>query len=47
VQAKSTVAGQIKKLANAEVQTYRRIDVMINTAGLMRHSPLERLSSSH
>ena len=28
---------------DAAVQTYGRIDVMINNAGLMPHSPLERL----
>jgi NADP-dependent 3-hydroxy acid dehydrogenase YdfG len=30
-------------LVDAAVQTYGRIDVMINNAGLMPHSPLERL----
>jgi NADP-dependent 3-hydroxy acid dehydrogenase YdfG len=34
---------QVKKLVDAAVQTYRRIDVMINNAGLMPQSPLERL----
>jgi NADP-dependent 3-hydroxy acid dehydrogenase YdfG len=34
---------QVKKLVDAAVQTYRRIDVMINNAGLMPPSPLERL----
>ncbi len=34
---------QVKKLVDAAVQTYGRIDVMINSAGLMPHSPLERL----
>ncbi len=34
---------QIKALVDAAVQTYGRIDVMINNAGLMPHSPLERL----
>ncbi|MGZ5224094.1 MAG: SDR family oxidoreductase [Burkholderiales bacterium] len=34
---------QVKKLVDAAVQTYGRIDVMINNAGLMPHSPLERL----
>jgi NADP-dependent 3-hydroxy acid dehydrogenase YdfG len=34
---------QVKRLADAAVQTYGRIDVMINNAGVMPHSPLERL----
>ncbi|MDB6089330.1 MAG: putative short-chain dehydrogenase/reductase precursor [Gammaproteobacteria bacterium] len=34
---------QVKKLVDAAVQSYGRIDVMINNAGLMPHSPLERL----
>lgn len=34
---------QIKALVDAAVRTYGRIDVMINNAGLMPHSPLERL----
>jgi len=34
---------QVKKLVDTAVQTYGRIDVMINNAGLMPHSPLERL----
>ncbi len=34
---------QVKKLVDAAVQTYGRIDVMINNAGLMPQSPLERL----
>src|SRR4030095_2010940 len=34
---------QVKKLVDTAVQTYRRIDVMLNNAGLMPHSPLERL----
>ena len=33
---------QVKALVDAAVQTYGRIDVMINNAGLMPHSPLER-----
>src|SRR5258705_6176017 len=31
---------QVKALVDAAVQTYGRIDVMINNAGLMPHSPL-------
>ena len=34
---------QVKNLVDAAVQKYGRIDVMINNAGLMPHSPLERL----
>src|SRR5689334_10857193 len=34
---------QVKALVDAAVQAYGRIDVMINNAGLMPHSPLERL----
>jgi NADP-dependent 3-hydroxy acid dehydrogenase YdfG len=38
-----TQVDQVKRLVDAAVQTYGRIDVMINNAGLMPHSPLERL----
>ena len=34
---------QVKKLVDAAVKAYGRIDVMINNAGLMPSSPLERL----
>lgn len=34
---------QVKKLVDAAVETYGRVDVMLNNAGLMPHSPLERL----
>jgi NADP-dependent 3-hydroxy acid dehydrogenase YdfG len=34
---------QVKALVDSAVQTYRRIDVMINNAGLMPQAPLERL----
>lgn len=34
---------QVKQLVDTAVQTYGRIDVIINNAGLMPHSPLERL----
>jgi NADP-dependent 3-hydroxy acid dehydrogenase YdfG len=34
---------QVKSLVDAAMQTYGRVDVMINNAGLMPHSPLERL----
>ncbi len=38
-----TNCGQVKRLVDAAVQKFGRIDVMINNAGLMPHSPLERL----
>jgi NADP-dependent 3-hydroxy acid dehydrogenase YdfG len=38
-----TNSDQVKQLVDAAVQTFGRIDVMINNAGLMPHSPLERL----
>ena len=38
-----THADQVKRLVDAAVQTYGRIDIMINNAGLMPSSPLERL----
>jgi NADP-dependent 3-hydroxy acid dehydrogenase YdfG len=38
-----TQRDQVKRLVDAAVQTYGRIDVMINNAGLMPQSPLERL----
>ena len=34
---------QVKELVDAAVQTYGRVDVMINNAGLMPLAPLERL----
>jgi NADP-dependent 3-hydroxy acid dehydrogenase YdfG len=34
---------QVKRLVDTAVETYGRIDVMLNNAGLMPHSPLERL----
>jgi NADP-dependent 3-hydroxy acid dehydrogenase YdfG len=34
---------QVKKLVDEAVRTCGRIDVMINNAGLMPHSPLERI----
>lgn len=38
-----TRCDQVKGLVDTAVQTYGRIDVMLNNAGLMPHSPLERL----
>jgi NADP-dependent 3-hydroxy acid dehydrogenase YdfG len=34
---------QVKALVDSAVQTYDRVDVMINNAGLMPQAPLERL----
>jgi NADP-dependent 3-hydroxy acid dehydrogenase YdfG len=34
---------QVKNLVDAAAQSYGRVDVMLNNAGLMPHSPLERL----
>lgn len=38
-----THCDQVKRLVDAAVQKFGRIDVMINNAGLMPQSPLERL----
>jgi NADP-dependent 3-hydroxy acid dehydrogenase YdfG len=38
-----TDCAQVKQLVDAAVETYGRIDVMLNNAGLMPQSPLERL----
>ena len=38
-----THADQVHRLVDAAVETFGRIDVMLNNAGLMPHSPLERL----
>jgi NADP-dependent 3-hydroxy acid dehydrogenase YdfG len=38
-----TQADQVKRLVDAAVKAFGRIDVMINNAGLMPNSPLERL----
>jgi len=38
-----TICDQVKALVDAAVKTFGRIDVMINNAGLMPSSPLERL----
>ena len=38
-----TDATQVKKLVDSAVEKYGNVDVVINNAGLMPHSPLERL----
>jgi NADP-dependent 3-hydroxy acid dehydrogenase YdfG len=38
-----TDRGQVQRLIDLAVKTYGRVDVMINNAGLMPQSPLERL----
>ena len=38
-----TDRNQVKRLVDTAVQKFGRIDVMLNNAGLMPHSPLERL----
>jgi NADP-dependent 3-hydroxy acid dehydrogenase YdfG len=43
VQTDVTDSAQVKALADAAVGRFGRIDVMLNNAGLMPHSPLERL----
>lgn len=42
IQTDVTDADQVKRLVDGAVQAYGRVDVMINNAGLMPHSPLER-----
>lgn len=42
LQTDVTDSAQVQRLADAAVAAYGRIDVMINNAGLMPHSPLER-----
>jgi NADP-dependent 3-hydroxy acid dehydrogenase YdfG len=43
VQADVTDRGQVQRLVDAAVETYGRIDVLVNNAGIMPLSPLERL----
>ena len=38
-----TDPNQVQRLVDAAVQTYGRVDIIINNADLMPHSPLERL----
>ena len=38
-----TDAGQMKKLAETAIQKFGRIDVLLNNAGLMPQSPLDKL----
>jgi NADP-dependent 3-hydroxy acid dehydrogenase YdfG len=43
VETDVTQYDQVKRLVNHAVQTHGRIDVILNNAGLMPHSPLERV----
>ncbi len=43
VQTDVTDRAQVKRLVDAAVEQFGRVDVMINNAGLMQQSPLERL----
>lgn len=43
VETDVTDLAQVKRLVDAAVQAFGRVDVMLNNAGLMPHSPLERL----
>lgn len=42
VQTDVTQHDQVQRLVDTAVQTYGRLDVILNNAGLMPHSPLER-----
>ena len=42
VQTDVTDFDQVKRLVDRALQIHGRIDVIINNAGLMPHSPLER-----
>jgi NADP-dependent 3-hydroxy acid dehydrogenase YdfG len=43
IQTDVTKHAEVKALVDAAVRAYGRVDVLINNAGLMPHSPLERL----
>jgi len=43
VETDVTDRGQVQRLVDAAVRAYGRVDVLINNAGLMPQSPLERL----
>ncbi|MHB0989726.1 MAG: SDR family oxidoreductase [Burkholderiales bacterium] len=43
IQADVTQSAQVQALVDAAIDRYGRIDVMINNAGIMPHSPLDRL----
>ena len=43
VQTDVTDRAQVQRLVDAAIAKFGRIDVMVNNAGLMPHSPLERL----
>jgi NADP-dependent 3-hydroxy acid dehydrogenase YdfG len=43
VQTDVTQVDQVKRLVDHAVQAHGRVDVLLNNAGLMPHSPLERL----
>ncbi|RWP85537.1 MAG: SDR family oxidoreductase [Mesorhizobium sp.] len=42
LQTNVTDVGQVRRLVDHAVKTHGRVDVIINNAGLMPHSPLER-----
>ncbi len=43
IQTDVTQSAQVQALVDAAIDRYGRIDVMINNAGIMPHSPLDRL----
>ena len=46
VEADVTDRGQVKRLVDSAVEAHGRVDVIVNNAGLMPHSPLERLKNA-